>query len=53
MNISSLGKNLKDANEKNLSMIKNIVIPKMYYRNDIGIKFFKEDRRKLKEWGYL
>ena len=34
-------------------MIKNIYIPKMFYRDDIGNSFLKENKAKLKKWGYL
>jgi phosphoribosylamine--glycine ligase len=34
------------------SRIRNIMIPDMYYRDDIGERWF-EDHDKLHTWGYL
>lgn len=33
--------------------INKISIPKMMYRNDIGVKFIAEEAEKLRKWGYL
>jgi phosphoribosylamine--glycine ligase len=44
---------IKKAQESVYGMIKNIYIPKMFYRNDIGDSFAKENQSKLKKWGYL
>lgn len=33
--------------------INKISIPKMMYRNDIGMKFINEESENLKKWGYL
>ncbi|MBM3255894.1 MAG: hypothetical protein FJZ04_00260 [Candidatus Moranbacteria bacterium] len=53
MHVSGVGKTIKEARKKVYSIIEKVVIPKKYYRTDIGLKFIKEDRKKLKEWGYL
>lgn len=51
--VTGMGKTVKEAREKVYNLIKKIYIPKMFYRNDIGLKFINEDEKKLKEWGYL
>lgn len=50
---TGVGKTVKEAREKSLAIAKKIVIPKVFYRNDIGLKFEKEDYYKLKKWGYI
>ncbi|HRY82877.1 MAG TPA: phosphoribosylglycinamide synthetase C domain-containing protein [Candidatus Moranbacteria bacterium] len=51
--IVGVGKTIKKARENVYENIKNIVIPKMFYRTDIGLKFEKEDMKKLRKWGWL
>ncbi len=46
------GQSMKQAREKAYQRIKNISIPHMYYRDDIG-KRWAEDSDKLHCWGYL
>ncbi len=46
------GQTMKQAQTQVYSRIKNILIPNMYYRNDIGDRWF-EDSDKLHNWGYL
>lgn len=53
MYVTSVEKTLEKAQENAYSIIKKIIIPKIIYRNDIGDKFLKEDRKKLKKWGYI
>jgi phosphoribosylamine---glycine ligase len=43
------GNTLEEAQEMAYARIKNIEIPRMYYRNDIGSKW-NEDKAKLKRW---
>jgi phosphoribosylamine---glycine ligase len=50
--IVGLGQTMKQAVDKAYSRIKNILIPNMYYRDDIGERWF-EDSDKLHNWGYL
>jgi len=40
------------AREKSLDIIKKIIIPKAFYRNDIG-EDFEEKNSDLKKWGYI
>jgi phosphoribosylamine--glycine ligase len=53
LNISSLGGTVKEAREKICKIANKIVIPKKFYRNDIGLEFEQDDWKKLKEWGWV
>lgn len=46
------GQTMKQAQTQVYSRVKNILIPSMFYRNDIGDRWF-EDSDKLHNWGYL
>jgi phosphoribosylamine---glycine ligase len=46
------GQTMKQAQSMAYSKIKNILIPNMYYRTDIGDRWY-EDSDKLHNWGYL
>lgn len=46
------GLTLKQAQSQAYKRVKNIMIPNMYYRTDIGDRWF-EDVDKLHSWGYL
>jgi len=46
------GSTMKQAQAQVYSRIKNILIPNMYYRTDIGDRWV-EDSDKLHNWGYL
>jgi phosphoribosylamine--glycine ligase len=50
--VVGLGPTMKQARAQAYSRIKNITIPNMYYRDDIGERWF-EDHDKLHTWGYL
>lgn len=51
--VTAIGKNVAEARNKASKLLKKIHIPKMFYRNDIGLKFINEDKKKLKKWGYI
>ncbi len=53
LHVTGTGKTVEEAREKTYGLIKKIIIPKMFYRTDIGLKFIQEDRKKLKEWGWI
>ena len=53
MHVSALGATVKEARELAYQRIGNIVIPKMFYRSDIGVRFLERDRELLERWGYL
>lgn len=46
------GQTMKQAQSQVYNRISNIMIPNMYYRNDIGDRWY-EDSDKLHTWGYL
>ncbi len=50
--VVGLGATMKQAQASAYSKIKNIVIPNMYYRTDIGDRWY-EDSDRLHNWGYL
>jgi len=50
--VCGTGQTMKQAQVQVYSRIKNILIPNMYYRTDIGDRWV-EDSDKLHNWGYL
>jgi len=50
--VVGLGQTMKAAQQQAYSRIKNILIPNMYYRDDIGDRW-SEDSDRLHVWGYL
>ncbi|MFP4567335.1 MAG: phosphoribosylglycinamide synthetase C domain-containing protein [Candidatus Woesearchaeota archaeon] len=50
--VCGTGATMKQAQQQVYNRIKNIMIPHMYYRTDIGNSWF-EDSDKLHNWGYL
>ncbi|PIN85187.1 MAG: phosphoribosylamine--glycine ligase [Candidatus Diapherotrites archaeon CG11_big_fil_rev_8_21_14_0_20_37_9] len=46
------GYTMKQAQQQAYNRIKNVIIPHMYYRTDIGDRWF-EDSDRLHNWGYL
>ncbi len=50
--VCGCGSTMKQAQQQAYTRIKNIMIPNMYYRKDIGDSWF-EDSDKLHNWGYL
>ena len=46
------GQTMKQTQAQVYSRIKNVMIPNMYYRTDIGDRWV-EDSDKLHNWGYL
>ena len=46
------GHTMKQAQNQVYNRVKNIIIPNMYYRTDIGDRWY-EDCDKLHTWGYL
>lgn len=53
LHVTGTGKTVEQARKKAYPLIDKLIIPKMFYRTDIGIKFIREERAKLKKWGYL
>jgi len=50
--VIGMGSTMKQAQRQAYSRIDNIMIPNMYYRKDIGDRWF-EDSDRLHSWGYL
>ena len=50
--VVGLGPTMKAAQQQAYSRVKNILIPNMYYRDDIGDRW-SEDSDRLLSWGYL
>lgn len=53
LHVANIGKTVKEAREKVYKLVDKIVIPKVFYRTDIGLKFMEEDQKKLKKWGWI
>lgn len=53
LSATHIGKTVEEAREKTYSLIDKILIPKMFYREDIGLSFIKRDQALLRSWGYL
>ncbi|MDX9913160.1 MAG: hypothetical protein RBS77_01100 [Candidatus Moranbacteria bacterium] len=53
LHVTQSCKTAKGAQKKSLDIIKKIVIPKKFYRNDIGSDFHLKDRKTLKKWGWI
>jgi phosphoribosylamine--glycine ligase len=52
MIVCGTGQTMRQAQAQAYSRIRNIIIPHMYYRNDIGDRWY-EDSDRLHNWGYL
>lgn len=53
MHVTGHGDTPEGARVAAFQQIDNVVIPRMYYRADIGEKFLREDNALLKQWGWL
>lgn len=51
--ITGIGSNIHKAREKVYNIINKIIIPKMFYRTDIGLRFVRKDQKLLKKWGWI
>lgn len=51
--VTGIDKSVQKAREKVYKIIKKIIIPKSFYRTDIGTRFIRKDRRLLKNWGWI
>ena len=50
--VSGTGQTMREAQRQMYGRIQNVLIPNMYYRTDIGDRWY-EDSDKLHAWGYL
>ncbi|NTV40716.1 MAG: hypothetical protein HGA61_00355 [Candidatus Moranbacteria bacterium] len=53
LHLTQTGKTVEDARKKVYEIAKKVIIPKMFYRNDIGLKFFQEEFEVLKKWNWI
>lgn len=51
--VTGVTSSIKKTQNNVYRIIKDVYIPKMFYRNDIGDSFLKENRAKLIKWGYI
>ncbi len=52
LHASGMGTTIQDAQDQVYALIDKIVIPKKFYRNDIGKKFAEVEMDLLRSWGY-
>ncbi|MBP9751696.1 MAG: hypothetical protein KBD19_02445 [Candidatus Moranbacteria bacterium] len=51
--VGGAGATIEEARTQAYGRMDNLVVPKMFYRDDIGLEFLEKDERQLKEWGWL
>ncbi|MCX6789749.1 MAG: phosphoribosylamine--glycine ligase [Candidatus Gribaldobacteria bacterium] len=51
--VTGFGSTLQKARKQAYNLIDKIVIPKMFYRTDIGAQFIATDQKLLKKWGWI
>ena len=47
------GATIPEARNVAYSRVRNIVVPKMFYRDDIGLDFLQNGKKQLEKWGWL
>jgi phosphoribosylamine--glycine ligase len=53
LHVGGTGKNVAEARKRTYELIDNIIIPKKFYRTDIGLNYINRDEAKLREWGWI
>jgi len=48
-----IGPTMRQAQRQAYNRVRNVMIPNMYYREDIGDRWSEEDSDRLHSWGYL
>ena len=51
--VCGTGATMKQAQRQAYNRVRNVMIPHMYYREDIGDRWLEEDSDRLHAWGYL
>ncbi|OGJ09074.1 hypothetical protein A2456_00300 [Candidatus Nomurabacteria bacterium RIFOXYC2_FULL_36_19] len=51
--VTGINKTVQKAREKVYKIINKIIIPKSFYRTDIGTRFIRKDQKLLKNWGWI
>ena len=53
LHVTNTGQTVEQAMRNTYDLVDKIVIPKMFYRTDIGKSFIEGDESKLKKWGWI
>lgn len=53
LHVSGIGDSVEEARKSAYDLVDKLIIPKKFYRTDIGTRFVSEDLPKLREWGWL
>lgn len=53
LHVSGTGDTVEEARKKAYRLIDKIIIPKVFYRTDIGLEFVEGDEKKLIKWGWI
>ena len=51
--VCGTGPTMRQAQKQAYNRVRNVMIPNMYYRDDIGDRWVEEDSDRLHSWGYL
>jgi phosphoribosylamine--glycine ligase len=51
--VCGIGSSMKQAQRQAYNRVRNVMIPNMYFREDIGDRWLEEDSDRLHSWGYL
>jgi phosphoribosylamine--glycine ligase len=51
--VCGIGSTMRQAQRQAYNRVRNVMIPNMYYREDIGDRWCEEDSDRLHSWGYL
>jgi phosphoribosylamine--glycine ligase len=51
--VCGVGSTMKQAQRQAYNRVRNVMIPNMYYREDVGDRWSEEDSDRLHSWGYL
>lgn len=51
--VTGFGDSIDSARTMAYERVSNIVVPKMFYRSDIGLHFLHQEQKMLQEWGWL
>jgi phosphoribosylamine---glycine ligase len=51
--VCGIGSTMRQAQRQAYNRVRNVMIPHMYYREDIGDRWAEEDSDRLHSWGYL
>lgn len=53
LHVTGRSSSVEEARRRAYGLLERIVVPRMYYRDDIGQRFLERDRELLKKGGYL